>query len=329
MGTVVYLKIMRMIYIFLFLKKNCHQMSEYARYGMITILEKMIYEIVSNHRTALFFRRAWRWQCLDASNSIKQCITSNVYWCLELNAHGLVHFLINCRKNNAHEQFIVQNLSSQPCEALFRELRSMTTTNHTAVNFTMKDVEQRMQRVQMKLLIANRRKNALVFPSIKKQVSRAMASTSYDLPDDDQIKEAISKAEQIAIELLIFVGFDMVKINFTNSIISRESNPLTKTECVSLNEIREKCSESSISMISMKNSISYDLFAVAYSDRSEHPEFNRSHGIVECSRNVFGDTGGEIVLNTCQTTSKKEYFQNKKSHWGYFPYKKNLKCFGR
>ncbi|XP_058449367.1 uncharacterized protein LOC131429319 [Malaya genurostris] len=202
MGTVVYLKIMRMIYI----SFSEEELSPNERICTIW--------------TALFFLRAWRWQCLDASNSIKQCITSNVYWCLELNAHGLVHFLINCRKNNAHEQFIVQNLSSQPCEALFHELRSMTTMNHTAVNFTMKDVEQRMQRVQMKLLIANRRKNALVFPSIKKQVSRAMASTSYDLPDDDQIKEAISKAEQIAIELLISVGFDLLHILIEANILN-------------------------------------------------------------------------------------------------------------
>ncbi|XP_058826771.1 uncharacterized protein LOC131686793 [Topomyia yanbarensis] len=211
-GTAVYLQIMRMIY--------------------ISFIEDQIspMERICTIWTALFFLRAWRWQCLESSKSIKQCITSNVYWCLELNAHGLVNFMVNCRKNNSHDQFIVQNLSSQPCETTFRELRSMTTVNHTAVNFTMKDVEQRMQRVQMKLLIAHRRKNILAFPSLRKQASKALAAKSCELPDDDQIKQAIEKAAQDASELLISVGFDPESINFTNSMILRKSNITPEAE---------------------------------------------------------------------------------------------------
>lgn len=187
----------------------------------------------------MFFIRAWRWQCLNSDKSIQRCITSNAYWCLELNAHSLVQFLVNCRQNQGNEQFLVQNISSQPCETAFRELRSMTTMNHTAVNFTMKDVEQRIQKMQMKLLIAHRRKCTLSFPSLRKQVCKALAAPSYDLPNDDQIAESIKLAEQKATELLISVGFDEDKIDFTHSLTIRNSNVPYEFEFVNVNELYE------------------------------------------------------------------------------------------
>lgn len=195
-------------------------------------------------RTTLFFLRAWRWQCIKKDNSIQHCITSNVYWCLELNAHEMVHFLIYCRENNVPEQFLPQILNSQPCETSFRELRSMTTMNHTAINFTMKDVEQRMQRVQMKLLIAHRRKNMLSFPSLRKNASKALAAKSYDLPDDDQISQSIKKAEEKATELLLSVGFSKKDINFTNSLILRNSDVTYEFEYVDVGNITDTCEDS-------------------------------------------------------------------------------------
>ncbi|XP_065077882.1 uncharacterized protein LOC135701105 [Ochlerotatus camptorhynchus] len=215
-GTAVYLKLMRLI--------------------NISFVEEEISptERICKIWTALFFIRAWRWQCLDSNNSIQHCTTSNVYWCLELNAHELVHFLVNCRENNAHDQFLVQNLNSQPCETSFRELRSMTTINHTAVNFTMKDVEQRMQRVQMKLLIAHRRKDTLCFPSLRKQVFKLLAASSYDLPNDDQIAQSIKVAKHKATELLISVGFHEDKVNYTNSLFIRNPNIPPEFEFVNM-----------------------------------------------------------------------------------------------
>lgn len=157
-----------------------------------------------------------------------------MYWCLELNAHELIHYLVNCRDKNAEKQFVVQNLTSQPCETSFRELRSMTTINHTAVNFTMKDLEQRMQKLQMKLLIAHRRKNILCFPSLRKQASKTCPF--FDLPNDDEIAESILAAEKNATELLISVGFDKDKIKFSHSFIIRNSNIPLDLEYVNVDE---------------------------------------------------------------------------------------------
>ncbi|XP_053698489.1 uncharacterized protein LOC128745438 [Sabethes cyaneus] len=256
-GTVVYLKVMRLIYISFVEEKISPAERIFAIW------------------TALFVVRAWRWQCLDSDKSIQQCTTSNVYGCLELNAHELVHYIVNCRE--AHDQFLIENLSSQPCEKTFRTVRSMTTLNHTAVNFTMKDVEQRMQRVQMRLLIAHRRKNVLSFPSL---AATSLEASSHSLPNDEQIAQLIKAAEQKATELLTLVGFDENEINFTNSLITRNTDtaPAFESQLLSTN-----C--------------------------QQHVLHDPSEEVIECAMNLFPKTGGEPFLKRYRTKRNKNIFK--------------------
>ncbi|XP_065092377.1 uncharacterized protein LOC135713194 [Ochlerotatus camptorhynchus] len=195
-GTATYLRIMRNAYLVF----NDQQMSPTER--------------ITSIWTTLLFVRAWRRICLKHQKTLKQCPTSNVYHCLELNAHGLIKFIVRCRKANRSEQFIINHLSSQPCETAFRELRSMTTVNHTAVNFTMKEVEQRMQKVQMKLFIVHRRKTELNFPCLQKKQLKSQKTPIHDLPNDIQIRQAIEKAANDAIHLLNHLGVEQEDIDF-------------------------------------------------------------------------------------------------------------------
>ena len=70
--------------------------------------------------------------------------------CLKINGLVLIAFIKNCRARNVSEQFIINRLSNQSCEKLFRQLRSMASTNQTIINFSIKEMSEKLKRVQMK-----------------------------------------------------------------------------------------------------------------------------------------------------------------------------------
>lgn len=109
----------------------------------------------------------------------------------------------------------------------------MTTVNHTAVNFTMKEVEQRMQKVQMKLLIVHRRKADLNFPCLQKQQLKCQKTANQDLPNDDQIRLAIDTAAKNAEHLLTCLGVQNLEIDFRESM-TRNSKTESEFEFVSI-----------------------------------------------------------------------------------------------
>lgn len=182
--------------------------------------------------------------CLKKMGNTRQCPTSNAYQSLEINAHSLIKFLVQCREKNIPEQFIVQNLSSQPCETAFRELRSMTTMNHTAVNLTMNEIDQRMQKVQMKLFIMHRNAKTLNFPNLLKQQNKVRSAPVLKLPNDDEIRKSLAKAEGNARDLLEFVGC-VEDVVFTNSVIIRSPKLHTEFEFVAINNVSDICSDGS------------------------------------------------------------------------------------
>lgn len=97
----------------------------------------------------VLFCREWRIyveMCKDTKVK-DDFITSNAFNCIELNAHNLIKFLMICRETNHPEMFLVHLLSSQDCEAFFRILRSLGTTNYTVINFTMDELLHKIRRV--------------------------------------------------------------------------------------------------------------------------------------------------------------------------------------
>ncbi|XP_053698519.1 uncharacterized protein LOC128745469 [Sabethes cyaneus] len=247
--------------------------------------------------TALLFVRAWRQICLKNQKTLKQCPTSNVYHCLELNAHGLIKFVVRCRQAENSGQFITTHLSSQPCETAFRELRSMTTINHTAVNFTMKDVEQRIQKLQMKLLIIHRRKTELNFPCLQKQQLKSQNMPSHDLPSDTQIRQAIEQAENDTINLLISLGVDEEQFDFRESIVVN-SKTESEFEFVSYKDLNSSdCKDNHLD--------NYGINEVASTNNNPEDQTFSSienvpeERIIEDAENIFKKAGGEIVLRQC------------------------------
>lgn len=74
-------------------------------------------------------------------------VSSNVYECIEMNAHNIIMFHDRCRDKGKPELFLPSLTGSQPNESMFRLLRSFTTTWSTVVNFGVRDVIERIRRM--------------------------------------------------------------------------------------------------------------------------------------------------------------------------------------
>lgn len=74
-------------------------------------------------------------------------VSSNVNECCEINAHNLIMYNDRCRDKGMPELFLPSLTGSQPNEAMFRLLRSLTTTRSTIVSFGVRDVIERIRRL--------------------------------------------------------------------------------------------------------------------------------------------------------------------------------------
>lgn len=74
----------------------------------------------------VFFLRIWRDNILKSPGYTLESnfITRNAYLCVELNAHALIVIITKFRDSENHNLFLPWLMSSQPCEATFRDLRS-------------------------------------------------------------------------------------------------------------------------------------------------------------------------------------------------------------
>lgn len=162
--------------------------------------------------------------CLNKRKNVTQCLSTNAYESLEINAHGIVQYIRHCRDNFV--EFVIQNLNSQHCECFFRELRSMTSVNFTAVNFSMLEVEQRIQKVQMKVMIMHRNKQSLNFPNLRRREAKALTALHYEMPSDEIIQQAMLEAKLCAAQLLTRAGCKNVDFNFSSSVNERQTEEI-------------------------------------------------------------------------------------------------------
>lgn len=93
---------------------------------------------------AVFVLRAWR-----KNNKATEFITLNAYICQEINAHGFTNLSIKLRNEGMDELLLPSLFQSQTCESFFRKLRSFSSCEETVVNFDMKDVSNRIKKIQI------------------------------------------------------------------------------------------------------------------------------------------------------------------------------------
>lgn len=97
----------------------------------------------------LFFCRIWRkWLSKNDYSEKDHFLTSNVYFCKEINAHMLLCLIIKVfNELLPKECFRIWTTGSQACEQNFRLLRSMSGIFSTMVNFTLKGILERINKL--------------------------------------------------------------------------------------------------------------------------------------------------------------------------------------
>lgn len=113
----------------------------------------------------VFFLRAWRAWLVEEGYSVQDnFITMNAFVCLELNAHGLLLSVRHLRDAGRPELFLPTLFCSQPCESGFRDVRSQTSFNWTAVNVSMRELLRRAGRIELQAIIASQLADEFIFP---------------------------------------------------------------------------------------------------------------------------------------------------------------------
>lgn len=158
-------------------------------------LERMWYD--------LFVIRIWRrFISTQHGFSLKDnFLTSNTYYCMELNAHSMVSILLYLKENDLTHLFSSNLFCSQPCESFYRQLRSQTSTYSTVTNFTAKEILGRIGRVQLQNEISNDKDGGFIYPkAIRSMESSSVKYDPNDFPNRYQIEGIILKCQQRAIK---------------------------------------------------------------------------------------------------------------------------------
>lgn len=171
---------------------------------------------------SLFMVRLWR-KHVQENKKLKlkdHFLTNNCYSCLELNAHGLISILLYLKHSNQFRLFKPMNYSSQPCEAFYRQIRSMSTVYSTVTNCTQKEILGRAKRIQLQNNISASNKE-FAFPN---QFSSNESSkwNQFDLPTQSEIIKTVEECKLRAIDDAIYFGFLKRKI----TEVPCELNPL-------------------------------------------------------------------------------------------------------
>lgn len=166
-GTVLYLRMMRSV------------LNAFSDVDITS--EERIYQIWYS----AFFCRGWRSWLLNSRkvktpqkkkashfyNLKDNFMSSNCYTCIELNAHSLVKQVLGNVSCSRKEYFFSNLFDSQVCEAMFRQLRSFTSTYCTVVNFDMLEIINRIRKIQLQNEIIISCNDRINFPRFEKKAA--------------------------------------------------------------------------------------------------------------------------------------------------------------
>lgn len=182
---------------------------------------------------SLFIVRIWRYfiknhPSLTLKNNF---LSSNCFSCLEQNAHSIVLIILFLKEKGLPQLFAPSYFNSQPCEHFYRQIRSLSTTYSTVVSCSVKEILNRISKIQLLDEISNDSNLSFNLTSIftnssvsKETVTCLENSISYfkkkrdlsnskifELPSKVEIIGAIEKSRDKAIELGL--KFGLIKNN--------------------------------------------------------------------------------------------------------------------
>lgn len=156
---------------------------------------------------SIFFVRAWRLYVLDQKFlTLKDnFLTSACYSCMELNAHSMILILLYLKSTNQSHLFLPWLYSSQPCEGFYRQIRALSTCNSTVTNCTVKEIADRIHKIELQNEISSDPTTSFIFPhKLKSNVK--WPTIHFKLPTEQEIFDTIEKCQVKAISDAIKIG---------------------------------------------------------------------------------------------------------------------------
>lgn len=161
-----------------------------------------------------FVFRIWRsWLKESATHTLEfNFISSNSYSCLEILAHSIILAIIKLRNENREHLFLPWLWTSQPCESYFRAARSLTSTESTQLNFTLKDfLVSRCPRIDASIhLTAKGCEDGIEYPRQKKAFDSANVEECVfipkTLPTNEEIEAEVERGRRDAENTLQELG---------------------------------------------------------------------------------------------------------------------------
>lgn len=146
---------------------------------------------------SVFLIRIWRESVVVNKNyTLKDnFISANCYACIELNAHELVRCLLYLKEIDKPEYFVPFLFNSQPCESIFRQFRSFTTTYSTVINCSLKESISRVSKIHLQNQITQGTSSVFVYPRAKKSTNGPI---QHELPTKKEIFDEIEQCQKIA-----------------------------------------------------------------------------------------------------------------------------------
>lgn len=160
-----------------------------------------------------FILRIWKESIArDKFQNNENFITSFSYTCIEINAHSLVTLVLYMKARNLDHLFHPHLISSQPCEAFFREFRSMSTISSTITNSSVLGMMQRCEKIALMNEISRVQLKNFAF-NTDSQRSRdiyyhtnASGYSETALPSREQIIQEIELAKEHAKKYAAHLG---------------------------------------------------------------------------------------------------------------------------
>lgn len=199
---------------------------------------------------SLFFVRIWRDFIRDQNSLVLKdnFLTTYTYNCLELNAHSLVLIMLHLKSIGMPQLFLPQHFDSQPCESFYRQLRSLSSTYSTVTNCSVKEILQRVSKIQLQNEIKNTPDSSFTFyRKSKTQTEPPDYCILADLPSLQEIREEIEKCKSMAIKDAL--KFDILTKEREKSAVMCQVNPyspMTHMRKLKTKTVRSKFDRSSL-----------------------------------------------------------------------------------
>ncbi|CAF1435863.1 unnamed protein product [Rotaria sordida] len=223
----------------------------------ISLLDRVFYAWI-----VVFYVRLWRiWLRITKkirkssvkinkkSNEQSYFITSNALISLELNAHSLIYLYLLI-EHDILPQSVADNVhlfSSQHCENIFRDARSLSGIYSTRINFTIKQFLKRIDKLnaltELKQFELTNEYDKIIFP-VHHKVKRLIDDTGSKINEKniyfhvDYVEEIIFKAYEVAQQMAENVGMN-VDLTRNNLFDIQQSSQIAK-QLLKLNSLTEE-----------------------------------------------------------------------------------------